>query len=72
MLLSCSHVLNINIIELYNNPFVISYNKSNCLLVVTEYCPQLTKVEAQVSEQLFKYYELFCYKGHSECLCFSQ
>ena len=71
MFLSRLHVLNINITELYSDPFVVSYNKSNCLLVITKYRPQFTKVKAQVSKQSFERHELFYYKRHSERLCFN-
>ena len=45
MLLAELYVLYINIPKLYNNPFILFYNKPNNLLVITKDINRFTKLE---------------------------
>jgi hypothetical protein len=44
MLLTKPYIININIKKRYRDPFVLSYNESNYLFIITEDCLELTKL----------------------------
>jgi hypothetical protein len=44
MLLIKPHIININIIKRYRDPFVLSYNESNRLFIIAEDRLELTKL----------------------------
>jgi glycosyltransferase A (GT-A) superfamily protein (DUF2064 family) len=44
MLLTKPHIVDINVTKRYRDSLILSNNKSNRLLIVTEDCPELTKL----------------------------
>jgi hypothetical protein len=44
MLLTKPHIININMTKRYRDPFVLTYNKSNRLFIITEDRLELTKL----------------------------
>jgi hypothetical protein len=44
MFLTEPYILYIDVTELHRDPFIVSYDQSNCLLIVIENSPELTKV----------------------------
>ena len=61
ILLAELYILYINIPKLYNNPFILLYNKPNSLLVIIKNINRFTKFKLQILKEVIESYRFLYY-----------